>query len=94
MGKLGNVAVWLRGRRGVVLLVLLGWVALVVTGAGPESDSAGSFTVSFLPMLILGVVVALAITGLVLLPFLFKAQEGPLWEASKDMNSCYGRMFA
>lgn len=80
MGALGNIAVWLRGRGGIVLLVMASWVLLVVVGAGPEPVDSNTFTLPFLPRLLLAGIGILALIGLVLLPFLFRAQDGPLPE--------------
>lgn len=59
----------------MVGIILIGWVALVVIGAGEKSDSSGQFALSHLQDVFVASLALLALCGLVMLPFMFDKQE-------------------
>lgn len=72
---LRQLAVRVDGRRRVVAVILIGWVAVVVTGAGQKSDTSGQFALSGLQDIFVVALGILALCGLVLLPLMFGKQE-------------------
>jgi hypothetical protein len=78
MVKPGQMTTWFSGRRRVVAVVLIGWIALVVTGAGRKSDATGWFGIPNLQSALLAIVGLLMLRGLVMLPFMMGRRHGPL----------------
>ncbi len=78
MVLLRQLAIWVDGRRRVVAVVLIGWIALVVTGAGQKSEISGRFAIPDLQVILVSAMGLLALCGLVMLPFLIGEQDRQL----------------
>ncbi len=76
MATLGRIAGGLDGRRGVVLTVLVGWVALIVIGAGDKSGAVGRFGVPDGRAVFQWFMVMVAVICVLLLPFIFGTRTG------------------
>lgn len=78
MASFGHIASWLGGRRQAVALVLAGWIALVVMSAGSKAPEDQLFKLPDLRGVILGAALAVVLSGLIILPFLIRSQDGPV----------------
>jgi MFS family permease len=75
MALLRQLAIRIDGRRRLIAVVLIGWVALAATGAGQKADTSGAFALPDLRDVFVVVLGILALCGLVLLPLMFGKQE-------------------
>jgi hypothetical protein len=76
MATLRQIASWFDGRRGVVAAVLIGWVALIVIGAGDKSGAAGRFGVPDGRAIFEWFMVVVALICLLVLPFVISTRTG------------------
>ena len=78
MGKLGQMTTWFSGRRGVIAVVSVGWIVLVVTGAGRKSDATGSFGIPDFRNALIAAIGLLMLCGALMLPLMMGRQQGSL----------------
>ncbi len=83
MVTLGQMASWFSGRRRVFVAVFVGWIALVVIGAGGKSDATGWFGVPNLQAAFAAIIGLVLLWGLVFLPFTLGRRHGSVLERRK-----------